>query len=372
MDIFKLDIMDSSLFMNGTIIQDATSKRWTERYAEAGEFELIGPLSAGWRDSIPEGSFLSHLGTQEVMIVENHEFTLNEIGDPIIKVTGRSLETYLEQRPIGMNQAGASPAVDSYDVSADYAWKQAQDLINNHIYTTYNTSFDLHGLVRANAQSGIAGTSEARTIAFGNVYRAVLDILGVDGLGIKSIRKSNFGIDYSDPAITYLHVHAGESKVHDVIFSIDKGDLESEQYFFSQRKFKNSALVIGRYVWVITGYTGYGAYTRQFATVDAQDIDGRLSAMPTGAALASIQSKMRVRGKEALLNQRRISLAQVDVSNRSRYIYRKDYDIGDLVTIDGIFNRATMRVVEFTEIQDENGSSAHPILEFPAAAEELE
>jgi hypothetical protein len=48
------------------------------------------------------------------------------------------------------------------------------------------------------------------------------------------------------------------------------------------------------------------------------------------------------------------------------YQYRRDYNIGDLVSIDGNFGQtAVMRVIEYAEIEDENGNSGHPTLALP-------
>jgi hypothetical protein len=75
---------------------------------------------------------------------------------------------------------------------------------------------------------------------------------------------------------------------------------------------------------------------------------------------------MSARGRAAIKGQSNITITQADVSNTTMYQYRRDYNIGDLVSIDGNFGQtAVMRVIEYAEIEDENGNSGHPTLALP-------
>src|SRR5690606_26414123 len=122
----------------------------------------------------------------------------------------------------------------------------------------------------------------------------------------------------------------------------------------------NVALVQGRFVEEIV-YTGATHYDRRVMLVDASDIDGNLSATPTGTTLTNIRAKMYIRGEEALANQNEINIASTDVAKVTQYEYRKDYDIGDIISIDGNYGEIEKRrVVEYVEIEDENGESGHP------------
>jgi hypothetical protein len=102
--------------------------------------------------------------------------------------------------------------------------------------------------------------------------------------------------------------------------------------------------------------------------VDASDIDGHLGAIPVGGVLTSTLAAMATRGRQELAKQHQITLTQSDISNLTNFQYRKHYNIGDLVSIDGDFDQViVMRVSEFAEIEDENGTSAHPTLSVPIA-----
>lgn len=97
--------------------------------------------------------------------------------------------------------------------------------------------------------------------------------------------------------------------------------------------------------------------------VDASDIDDIYDTTPSGGTLTSVQAKMDVRGRQALDNQQEVSVTRTDISPSSQLRYRKDYQIGDIVSVDGNFGEIeTRRIIEYVEI-DENGSTTgHPTL----------
>jgi hypothetical protein len=75
---------------------------------------------------------------------------------------------------------------------------------------------------------------------------------------------------------------------------------------------------------------------------------------------------MQVRGRIAIDNQNRVTIVKSDISSVTPYQYRTDYNVGDLVTLDGNFGvSAVMRVIEYVEIEDESGESGHPTLSVP-------
>jgi hypothetical protein len=163
-----------------------------------------------------------------------------------------------------------------------------------------------------------------------------------------------------------LCVHKGNDRSNSVIFSWMAGDLEIADYLWSDKSHKTSAMVIGRYVWTFVDTAGAVKYNRKTMIVQADDIDGNLTAVPSGAALTDIVNKMKIRGSQAIIHQNRVTISRADISDISKYEYRKDYAVGDIITLNGNFGQiAKMRVIEYVEIQDENGESGHPTLSIP-------
>lgn len=365
MDLFKfIPGADPTILEQGSTVNGATSISWIERYREPGEFEIIAPMSSGLLQFLPLGTIVSHTNTLEAMIVENQNIKDDESLDPVISITGRSLEAILEDRIVGSNNASASSLITEYSLAAANSWDQAVTLINQHIQTPTDANDKLSNFYANTLMVG-TGTSELRVIGRIDLLRALNDILSVDNLGIKVVRRNPFGkagaIDK-----TYFQVHKGTDKTSTVIFSWKARDLDTAEYLWSTRKYKNSVLVLGRYVNTKVHSAGLTGYNRSMGVVSADDIDGYLDTAPTGSVLTDILNKMATRGRQVLTAQNRITLIRADISEISKYQYRRDYNIGDIVTIDGNFGEiAPMRVVEYAEIQDENEEKGHPTLETP-------
>ena len=62
----------------------------------------------------------------------------------------------------------------------------------------------------------------------------------------------------------------------------------------------------------------------------------------------------------------RVTITRADIAPVAKYRYRTDFQVGDLISIDGNFGAiAVMRVMEYVEIQDETGETGHPTLALP-------
>lgn len=361
MDLFKFNSQvpgDGPMApKSGEAINGATSVMWVERYAEPGEFEIVAPLSSDLKRFLPEGTLISHIRTNEVMMVENHEITENLFEDSLIKITGRSLVgPILDIRLVGIDLARSSSTITAYNMTSDQTYDQIVKLINDHIVTPVNANDQVEFVSASTAYTGSA-TSEARTIERGTILAAVLELLDIDNLGIRSSR---------GPSGHDLEVYKGADRRNQVIFSWTGEDLKSSTYFSTNRKLKTTAFVIGRWVWRVVDTGGVTKVNRRMVMIDASDIDDEYESRPTGATLTNVLAKMKTRGQQKLRKQRQIKLSNSEISNLTRYEYRHDYFLGDLVTIEGDFNQQEVkRVIEYAEIMDENGYSSHPTLETP-------
>lgn len=368
MDLFKfVPGPDPTDLRDGLPINGATSISWTERYREPGEFEIVAPVSSGLIQFLPLGTIISHTNTLSACIVENHNIKDKEDIDPVVSITGRSLEVVLEDRIVGANLVTAiGQLVVPYTIDANPTWEQAVQVINEHIAYPDDVT-DV--LLNFYAWASIPGTwtTEPRTFPRDTVHKAVLDILGVDNLGIKVVRRNPFGVEGTD-GTTHFIIHSGYDRTQEVILSWQTGDLGEAEYLWSNRVYRNSAMVVGQYVNVRVDNPAYHGYSRTMIVVPGDDIDSYLSTAPLAGSpeLAAIVAAMRVRGNQALSNLNEINLIRADMSETSNYQYRVDYNVGDIVTVDGNFGEiAPMRVVEYVEIQDENEERGHPTFETP-------
>lgn len=363
MDLIKLSstTANPTELSVGNPIVGYTKALWVEKYRSPGEFKIEGYLSSGLRDLLPIDSFITHVDTETVMIVESHEIKQPKDTDPKITISGRCFTAFLEERTPGDFLNAFTTQIVEYIIPADPTWEQVVNLIDAHLINPLDSDDGLIGVEVDHTCTG-SSTSEDRTIrqAGNNCYVAAVDIMKVDDLGLKSVRPT------ASVSSTYFRVYRGENVSKKVRFSWTRGDLENVEYFFSNKKYKTQVRVIGRWVNVIVNDIGADNYDRRTTTIDASDIDEQASAYPSGGALFLVETAMSIRGRQALKAQRRVSITQADVSENTTFRFRQDYNIGDLVTVDGDFGESTvMRVIEYAEADDENGSTGHPTLAIP-------
>lgn len=344
----------------GQLINGLKSKTWVERYRDAGEFTLVASASTGMRETLPIGSFISHVDTEEIMIVENHEIVDERDKETEIVITGRGFETYLENRIVGSNRYFPNNlGPPEYLLAANYSWVQAVAMVNEHILPA-SLIDDYDALPFVDVETSIAGTavSEQRSIQRGDLYSRLVELLSIDDLGIKVRRP--FGADVN----TKLTIHVGTDRTDSVIFSYDTGEIETAEYLWSNKHLKNSALVSGKWVEVRVDSLADTEYNRRMMYIEATDIDEAFSEPPTSTDLMNAIVKMEQRGMMFLAAQREIALTRAEVSREANTAaYRSDFNVGDLITVHGDYNETSvMRVSEYVEIEDENGKSGYPTL----------
>lgn len=357
MDLIKFDPPSGSPFTVGKPVNGWSSVRWTERHIEAGDFEIQAPLSSGLRNFLEIGSFVTHVDSTHVMMVEDHQIEQATDEDPTLVVTGRDVRAFFENRIVGQNQAAGTPAIPpaEYILSAQAdPGLQIYTLICQHILNGVVTDVNDALPFTEVTYTAYAEDVSALTLERQTLYVALTNILKQRDYGLSIERLANGNVRFK--------VHYGTDKSGDVMFSWRMGDFDSLQYLFSNRNLKNTAIVQGRWVTKVVT-TGATSWDRRTMYVDASDLDEAQTEAPTGGTLTTIQDKMEQRGLAALLAQIDLNLAQFDISADTQYRYRRDYNLGDLVSVRGDFGGVEVRrVTEHTEIDDGNGETSHPTL----------
>lgn len=370
---FHAETLEAGTVLNytgGAIINGLKSKTWIERYAEPGEFKLVGTLTGNEVDAfggdafdgLPLGALISHLNTYEVMIVENREIEINEKGDPQITVSGRSLETILDNRVIGSNKAFpyATTPLPDFQIPRGTLGAQILYLLNWHLGTGAYTLLDAKDKfpnVKPLNQSTARTNYTARTIKRGSLYERTKELLALGKLGIRIVRPNPTNT-LGD--VIAMSVHNGVDRRNRVEFTSAGGDLETVSYLFSTKSLKNTALISGRWLETMVKSPQSG-YDRRVMYIDGSDIDRSYETAPTGTTRTTLLNRMAARARQALASQTGVSITNAELTPDPPFTYRVDYSTGDLVTIHGDFDvRAVKRVTEYTETEDETGASSYP------------
>lgn len=404
-------------FSYAELVEDWTSVTWIERqsYKKPSEFSIKGDSAMRLPEQLPLGSLISHLDTAEVMIVENHSIKTKKGQPDSVEVTGRSFTSYLEQRYVSTQQYFVNPDL-SYSIkvrheeslASDKSWNQIVELINIYIQNDYKSVLYQDELKKvlasygtSLASAGVTGNEAIRLLPRDSLYNVVGELLKIDGLSLRAVRPSILGVQAGlydiPPDYMVLEVYRGTDRTKSVSFSHEAGDIASAEYLRSIKKSKNAAFVTGK--WADLAYVnglppldvntpdwlGYpwppdidyalynAGYDRRWAMLTTPDIDDRYTEAPSDFdELSILYPDLRGRARALLDSSNEVALSNVDiVSNSNTNVYRKDYNLGDLVAVNGEYDtEAFMRVTEFVEIQDENGFSSYPTLENATRPEE--
>lgn len=368
LDLFKFTSNPGSptTLLGGEAVVGYLSAMWVERYQDAGEFEIRATLSSGLKDFLPLETFISRPCTFEVMMVENHEIIDDNDLDPILVITGRTMFSLLDRRVAGIYQVrnGANIQPAPYYVYSNYRSLQTVYMINEHINFSNDVNDRFDNIIATSSISG-EGIANTKNVRIGSLLEAVKSVCIIDDQGFRTLRRSPFNV-YGASDITTFNVYKGIDKSATVIFSYQRGDITRAHYLSTNKNYKTTMVIQGgRYV----TYAEIATKTkmnRRMGFMDASDIEGRYPNPPTVTDLSWINGDMQLRGFEQMANQKQLSMAQVDISPNTNYYYRRDYNMGDLVMLDGNFGATQkMRVIEHAEIEDENGNSSHPTLVLP-------
>lgn len=384
LEIFKFHDVGGGpvTLIRGEVVNGVEDAMWVERYRTPGEFKFKSKLSSGLQLSLPIGTLISHTNTAEVMMVESHKIVDNSESDTTIEVTGRSFDGYLDERVIGWSlywqYAGqALAAAPVYVLAAGTSYQQATALIRDGINTARTPAAADDRLINVNEYARITlnGVNypayPARNMRRESMLKGLQSLLELDDLGIRVVRPG-VGIANVPPIadITRFVIHDGIDRREQVTFSWDLGDLDGAEYLYTNKKHKTEAVIVGRYLDQVATSTETGINRREMP-VDGSDIDNVFNTYPpAGAPKDNALAAMRLRGQTALQGQQDVEIVSVNVSRNNPHIYRQDYDIGDLVLLDANYGlRRVVRVTEYVEIDNKDGSSGYPTLSIPNGEE---
>lgn len=383
MDIIRFPESHGSTLnlQNASLVEGWDSVTWIERYRDSGEFTIKADASSHILAGLPIDSLISHTNTPEIMVVESHHIESQGDGEvDKVTITGRSFETFLEQRVVGVNNNWSTTTfpVPDYILDAERSWIQAEKLINDHIHAGSALVDPDNGITNVLAVMSnelrarpLTSFERARSIKRGDVYSRLMEILADDSLGLRSSRPCSASVINELEGVPEntlaLEVHQGIDRSRSVAFSSAYGDIDSADYLRTSKKLKNAVLVSGRWVETVVFDDSITGIDRRWLHIDASDIDQQYSGVPTGSDLSFTLSLMRSRGRQALSSRNDVEISNVEIDTHfERYKYRADYQVGDLVGVAGEYNSsAVMRVIEHVEIEDDDGESGYPTLALP-------
>lgn len=317
----ELFIYNQALICIG-VIDTFETLIWRRRFFTADDFELYIPLNLENLSLLKEGNIVVHRRETGSLngVIHTITLTTDSSGKDSITVKGMSLLGYLKYRiNWGIINFKGSPV----DLMREMVTKNAispQDekrIIPNLILGSQLNCADI--IIYQNS--------------YGNILEELEAIGKTTGLGCTVV------FDGSERKLTFEVVQGidrsiVQSEYPRVIFSREYDNVLSQEYLQSTKDFKNTFLIAGEGEGDNRLLVSYGddiGLDRFELFVDARDLQQEVD----GKSLTSEEYKQTLlqRGHEKLSEYVKLNTFESQIDTNSNYVYQKDYDLGDIVSV---------------------------------------
>lgn len=387
MDVFTLN---PTTYLPDKLVEGYDSMIWTERFVETGEFQLKTPLVAETRALIPEGTLITLLDTNEVMMVETHSIENNaDSGAPELTATGRSIDMIVEDRLMTGIYQTPWKSLRTYteaELAALLLWNftiNTTDWDVTRVFYGGNSLNAIPNLVITDSTTK-AGTKQTWWFQDGQISDMFTSVLTAGHLGVRSIRPPSdtanvVTFDITNAAATHgvyhktatsnlsklrMDIYQGTDRTggnNPIVFHYQSGHIDNPKYLFSRADYKNvgtfNSNVGGGDVYEdVNQALNYKGFGRKALYIDAgTKADDANFAEFINAAFQQADFELRKHNRAVLFDGA--------ISPLSPYRYNQEYFLGDKVTLSAEYGfNATMLVAEHVRTNDQDGDRGYPTL----------
>ncbi len=332
---------------------------WTERYRPCGDFELKTYLINECLAAMPIGARVSLTDSREVMFVETHEIAVDESKKKVLTVSGRSYESFYENRITLTDETSIRSAIEETNatiITNQRAAISARNILRNSYGTGIDNNNIIHDVVANIDASVYSGDPLAdRFILRGSAYDEFVKVLEEENLGVRNIRPNS-----QDPGILEHLIYSGEDKSSQIAFSVMAGHITGNvRYRWSSVGQKSGVYVAGKSSFVKVFNPGYSTSVSTTHRIDLLDVP---DVTQTGTQAISM---LTAKGRAYLQQHQRVMFLEGAISPDAPFIFGtdKDYYLGDTVSLQGEYGVSQdMQVVEYIRVEDESGDRGYPTL----------
>ena len=334
-------------FQRVGIVDTATSIIWANRHRQHGDFEIYISASAAMLDLLQEDRFVIRDDDDMVGIIEKAILTTDEENGDFLTVTGRCTRSILARR-IVWDQTVINGTVEN----------GMRKLVTDAFISPAIAARKYAGLTLA-AAHGYSDTVQTQYTG-DNIKEAIEGLCAANNYGYKiplvgSVLQLDFykGTDRS----------ASQNVNPRVIFSEQYDNLTATTYTRDKTEYKSVALVAGegegtaRRCTTVSRSTDQSGLHRRELFVDARDVSSNEGEITDAEYLAQLAE----RGSTALSEAPIVESMEGTVEPLQMYTYKKDYFLGDIVTVINKYGiAADAQVLEVVETWDEDGYTCTP------------
>ena len=358
-------ILDKS-FKTVTVIDRYFSMIWTRRFWDVGDFELYLPADSNLLHFFEIGYYVHRKDCECTMMIDRIEIKTDAENGNYFIISGKSAENILSYRVVA--NAG-SFAVDnpSYmcnqlimleckGLEEKYADRQI-DVIKSVGYTDTKVNYLIWN-----------------SFKYENLLDACISLCKQYEFSFKFIltdKKDGFDVVFYKGVDRTLG--RADRKTNPVIFSPKYYNLINSEYAMDSTNDKTMAFIAGEgegdartVIWTHKTYDPTLEHTvpkqldRREIFVDARDLQSKKDD-GTYMTFDEYIHLLRLRGKEKLFETGTIEGISGEVDTTLQFIYRRDWDLGDIVSLENEYGLvANARILEVVECDDENGYRITP------------
>jgi len=339
------------------LIEQWTSMIWTERWRQAGDFSLQTAKIKDTMLQLPLGSMISLQDTREACFVENYEIAKDANGADILTVSGRSFETFFENRVALkelkqiMDTSVSPDETFAFEIANRTAGSAATYLMDIAASTSLSSN-DLISTFNAylSEDADVGSDTADRQMARGSVYAALLQLLEEQNAGVQNLRP--LANNTPSMSMNIYRYHSGVNFLPNIALDVLAGHFTGPvKYTWSIKGMKTAVYVASKNAVVKVyqdGMSGYSGLDHRVDLLDLSDI--------TSKASSNLNGKLKAKGKSYLNKHKKVFALDGKVSPDIPYKYNVDYGLGDRFKIRGDYGAEdTVQVVEFIRSQAKDG-----------------
>lgn len=339
MNIFVLN----KSFQLQYIIDSFYSFIWTDRYDEAGEFELDIASTMDNLAILKRGNYLQIYESEHLMIIETISLDTDSEGEHTLKVTGRSVESLLDRRIVW----------SQITFAAGVAIQSVIKTLITDAFLTAGNRYVSGFIFEENPDLATAPVLvDDASLGYGaqylgdSIYDVVHDLCQENGLGFRIVlNDSNQLVMMLTNGVDHSYDNIGNNPY--VVFSPKFENLLSSNYLESQTNYKTIALVGGEgegtaRVFASTSSTLTGL-NRKEVFVDASDISST-SIDSEGKTItidsASYKRLLVQKGMDELTDYAESTSFEGEADIYGSFTYGKDFSLGDIIQIEDSYGHS--------------------------------
>lgn len=351
------------------VVDEYASFIWTDRYNEAGDFELYLPVTEKNLSLLKLGYYLWIDSSEHQMIIEEIRLSSSLDNGNMMTVSGQSLESLLMRR-----------VVWTHETFNGNIQNQLKNLINNsfinpNIANRKVPNFTFVDSTDEAVTSATYEDDENSDLLGTEIYDVVNKACVSAGLGFK--------LTFDDSHVLQFTLYNGidrsyaQDKNPWIIVSPAFDNVASSDYQENTENYKNYILVSGtkteeftteedgkettetksEEVFVTAGDETVTGLNRREIYVNASDIQND--------EVPDFNAALRKRGSSELENYKVRHVYDGQINSDITYVYNKDYFIGDIIQLENAMNiRTRVRITGFIISIDTSGTSSYPEFEF--------